>query len=149
MAKKPSSASSSSKRETLTKEELFAYAYIQNMGNATAAAREAFNIKSDAYASKKGSEMVRKGKVKSVIKEYMEKRKATHEEFVDQGSYYLAAIAHKLVRIIENDDTDVNDCFRAIELLSRLCGVELSEKIVIAQIKSGVWMQDNEIREED
>lgn len=135
-------------KEKLDTDELFALSYIEHMGNATAAARETFKIESGAYASKKGSEMVRKSKVRNVINEYMEKRKATHEEFVEQTPYYLSVIAHKLVRIIENDNTSFNDCMRAIEMLSRLCGVELSEKVVIAQIKSGVWRQNNISQEE-
>lgn len=118
------------------REELFAYAYIKYMGNATAAAREAFNIKSDSYAAKKGSEMVRKSKVQELINEAWMIQREQHEKFLQQGPYYLFAVAEKLLKIVQDDKTSVDDCIKAAESLTRLAGVELSEAVTIARIRA-------------
>lgn len=106
------------------------------MGNATAAARETFNIKSDSYAAKKGSEMVRNSKVQEIIHEYLDVQQKNFQQFVDQGPYYLSVIAERLCRVIQDDKTPINDLMRACELLARFAGKELSEKVVIAQIET-------------
>lgn len=115
---------------------LFAHAYIKHMGNATAAAREVFKIESDTYASKKGSEMVRKGKVKELIDEALATQRENHKKFLEQGPYYLHVIAKRLVDIVENDKTPFNDFMRAAESLSRLSGRDISESVTIAKIKA-------------
>lgn len=118
------------------KEELFAYAYIRHMGNATAAAREVFQIKSDAYAAKRGSEMVRKRKVQALIDSCLNKQREHFQKFVEQGPFYLTMIAQKLLEIIQDDETSTSDCLQACETLARFCGVEVSEAVTIARIRA-------------
>jgi hypothetical protein len=106
------------------------------MGNATAAAREVFNIESDAYAGKKGSEMVRKSKVKELIDEALTIQRENHRKFLEQAPYYLHVIARKLVQIIEDDKTTFDNCMIACDKLARFAGRDLSEEVAIAKIKA-------------
>lgn len=127
------------KTQTITEfdqEAAFAYAYLKHMGNATAAAREAFNIKSDSYAGKKGYEMVRKSKVQKLIHEYLDTQRKNLQKFADQSSYYLMVVAERLCRVIQDEKTPFDDLMRACDMLARFAGRELSEKVVIAQIEA-------------
>lgn len=125
------------KTTAFDKEELYAYAYIEHMGNATAAARQVFKIKSNAYASKKGSEMVRKSKVQEIITNHIKIQNENYKMFMDQGPYYLTVVARRLVQIIEDDKTPIGECLKACELLTRFAGREISEAVTIAQIRAG------------
>jgi hypothetical protein len=117
-------------------EELFAHAYIGHMGNATAAAREVFDIKSDAYAAKKGSQMVRKSKVQAIIGAHLESQQNQYKKFLEQSDFFLLIAAQRLIHIIQDESTPFPDIMKAIETLTRMAGVELSEAVTIARIKA-------------
>lgn len=134
----PPQASQTKEITGYDKEELFVHAYIRHMGNGAAAAREVFQLENNNSAYVQASKMLRKAKVKKLINEHMNERRRQYEQFKKQGPFYLFIIASQLVKRIQDDKTPFDEFIKAIELLARLAGKELSEAVVIAQIKSGV-----------
>lgn len=124
------------------KEELFVHAYIRHMGNGAAAAREVFHLEKSNSAYVQASKMLRKAKVKKMVHRHMEIQRKHYEEFLVWGPQCILVVAQQLVKRIEDPKTPFNDLMKAMEMLARLAGKELSEAVVIAQIKSGVLKPD-------
>lgn len=117
-------------------EELFAYAYIRHMGNGAAAAREVYALKNDNSAYVQASRMLRNAKVRSIINDYFKAQRKQYQKFKKRSEFYLLIAAQRLIEVIQDEKTSFDDLIRAIETLSRMAGLELSEKAAIARMKS-------------
>lgn len=119
-----------------SKEELFAYAYIRHMGNGAAAAREVYGLTNDNSAYVQASRMLRNAKVRKIIDDHLRAQRKHYEKFKDQGPYFLVIAAQRLIQVIQDEKTPFEELIRAIETLTRMVGVELSEAVTIARIKA-------------
>lgn len=117
------------------KEELFAFAFLKHRGNGAAAAREVFDLKNNGTAYVKASRLLRSDKVCKIIDEFHETQRVHFKKFMEQGPYYLTVIAHKLIRVIEDEKTPFDNCMKACEMLARFAGRELSEAVTIARAR--------------
>lgn len=138
MAKAKTKTKAAKKEKLLDKAELFAQSYIQNMGNATAAAKEVFGIEDDNTAAVRGSEYVRNSKVQEFVAQFMDERRAAFKKFIEQNESHLSAVMRRLLRKLEEDDLSVSDIERIGILVARFAGVELSEHVKIKQIEAKV-----------
>lgn len=122
-------------REKIEKTEAFSYAYIRNMGNGAAAAREVYGLKGNA-AAQQASRMLINVKVQKIIGEFLDAQRESLKKFSEQGNHYLTIVAQKLIEIITNENTSTRDCFEAMEKLLRLGGFEISEHVTVAKIQA-------------
>ena len=122
------------KRERIKKAELFAYAYVRNMGNGAAAAREVFGYTDTAAAAAQASRMLINANVQRIICEFLDAQRESLKKFSEQGNYYLTLVSQRLIEIISSKETSIRDCFEAMEKLMRLGGFELSENVAMAKI---------------
>lgn len=115
----------------MNKEDLFVNAYIANKFNATAAAREVFNLGSqggkdnDGTARSMGSEYLAKPNVQKKLKARMEREDLSVEWIANQLKMIAASKGDKL-RI------------EAIDRLAHLLGAEIKEKQATQGLGSGV-----------
>lgn len=117
-------------------EELFAYAYIRHMGNGAAAAREVYGLENPNSAYVQASRMLRNAKVRSIIDAHLKQQRKQYREFQKRNSFYLLIAAQRLLDVIHDEKTPIPDLMKAIESLTRLAGVELSEAVTIARVKA-------------
>lgn len=121
------------KEKALDKAEVFAYKYIEYMGNATKAAVEVLGLSGNS-ASVVGSQYLRNVKVQEILKSYMDARRKAFKSFVDQAEFYQTAVVRKLMERMETDtDISVDELIKLAETISRFAGFEIAEGVVIAK----------------
>lgn len=127
-AKKPATP----KKEPIEKvsmAELFAYEYIQNKGNATAAAKKVFNTKNDNSAHSLGCTYLRKVAVQTIIREHLVQVRAGMDSFALEQGDRLSAVAKFYRSVMEDEKQKVEKRFDAAEQLARLSGFEISHAL--------------------
>ena len=123
------------KPERIEKAELFAYAYIRNMGNGRAAAAEVYGLEDEAARSQ-ASRLLTNANVQKIIGEFLDAQRESLKKFSEQGNFYLTIVSQKLIEIIQSPNTSVSQCFEAMERLMRLGGFEISESVTVAKIEA-------------
>lgn len=106
------------------------------MGNGAAAAREVYGYKDTYAASAHASRMLLNVKVQKLVGEFLDAQKESLKKFTEQGNYFLTIVSQKLIEIIVDKNTSVENCFKAMEKLLRLGGFEISEQVTVAKIQA-------------
>lgn len=119
----------------IVRAEAWAYSYIRNMGNGTAAAKEVFGLQGNS-AAQCASDYLTNPHVQKIIGEFLDAQRESLKKFTEQGNYFLTIVSQKLIEIINGADTSNDDCFKAMEKLLRLGGFEISEQVAIAKINA-------------
>lgn len=124
------------KIEKIEKAELFAEAYVKNLGNGTMAAKEVFDCDSENTAAVMASEYLRKPQVQEIVSKYLEIRRASFKKMVEQTDFYMTEIVTVLLEMVKDKDLSFHERLKAIDKLSRFAGADLSEEVKIKQIEA-------------
>ena len=113
----------------LEKAELFAYAYIQNRGNATKTAKEVLGVEGDDRAHVAGSEYIRNKKVIEIVQKYMQDQRLAFDEFMKASSERLTFVLQKLSEKLDDPKLEFSEWMMVTERIARLSGFELSHSL--------------------
>lgn len=124
------------KPKPLVKAELFALAYIENVGNATKTAKEVLGIEGDDAAARCGAEYVRNPQVQEIVRAHMAQRRKDFEEFMNRAHEYRSRVLITMLKRMEDPETSVADLIKLGEAIARFTGTEISEAVSVAKANS-------------
>jgi hypothetical protein len=74
--------------------------------------------------------------VQKIIGEFLDAQRESLKKFSEQGNYFLTIVTRRLIEIITDEKTSIDDCFTAMEKLMRIGGFEISESVTMAKIQA-------------
>ena len=120
----------------IQKEELFAYAFVRNGGNGAAAAREVYGPTNDNSAYVCASKMLRKAKVREIVEKANAIRREEHQRFLENTGERLVQVSAALQEMMQDKTMPPSERMKAIRMLGRMNGVELSEEAAIEKARA-------------